>query len=59
MTWMPRNRIMTTLYRDAGFAAIDIDQRRCVCHVPLSTLYHLLMTATANAISSQVSDRQF
>ena len=51
--------IMTTLYRDAGFAAIDIDQRRCVCHVPLSTLYQSLMTATANAIVSQVSDRQF
>ena len=33
-TWMPRKHIMTTLHRDAGFVAIDIDQRRCVCHVP-------------------------
>ena len=32
---MPRKRIKTTLYRDAGFAAIDIDRRRyVVCHVP-------------------------
>ena len=56
MTWMPRK---LTLYRDAGFAVIDVDQRRCVCHVPLSTLYHSLMITIVNAIASQVSDRRF